>query len=34
VTLSFGQRQELQQYARRLLDAAEHEALDILLELL
>jgi len=34
VTLSFGQRQELQQYAQRLLDAAQHEALDILLELL
>ena len=34
VTLSFGQRQELQQYAQRLLDAAQHEALDTLLELL
>jgi hypothetical protein len=34
VTLSFGQRQELQQYAQRLLDAAQHEALDALLELL
>jgi len=34
VTLSFGQRQELQHYAQRLLDAAEHEALDALLELL
>jgi len=34
VTLSFGQRQELQDYAQRLLDAARHEALDALLELL
>jgi ParB-like chromosome segregation protein Spo0J len=34
VTLSFSQRQELQQYAQRLLDAAQHEALDTLLELL
>ena len=34
VTLSFGQRQELQQYAQRLLDASGHAALDILLELL
>jgi len=34
VTLSFGQRQELQYYAQRLLDAARHEALDELLELL
>jgi ParB family transcriptional regulator, chromosome partitioning protein len=34
VTLSFSQRQELQHYAQRLLDAAEHEALDVLLELL
>src|SRR5262249_7844439 len=34
VTLSFGQRQELQHYAQRLLDAASHEALDELLELL
>jgi len=34
VTLSFGQRQELQHYAQRLLDAAGHEALDELLELL
>lgn len=34
VTLSFGQRQELQQYAQRLLEAAGHEALDELLELL
>jgi len=34
VTLSFGQRQELRHYAQRLLDAAEHEALDELLELL
>src|SRR5919199_1503419 len=34
VTLSFGQRQELQHYAQRLLDAAQHEALDALLELL
>jgi ParB-like chromosome segregation protein Spo0J len=34
VTLSFGQRQELRQYAQRLLDAAQHEALDTLLELL
>jgi ParB-like chromosome segregation protein Spo0J len=34
VTLSFGQRQELQQYAQRLLDAAGHEALAALLELL
>jgi hypothetical protein len=34
VTLSFGQRQELQHYAQRLLDAAEHEALAALLELL
>jgi hypothetical protein len=32
--LSFSQRQELQQYAQRLLDAAQHEALDTLLELL
>jgi ParB-like chromosome segregation protein Spo0J len=34
ITLSFGQRQELQHYAQRLLDAAGHEALDELLELL
>jgi len=34
VTLSFSQRQELQHYAQRLLDAAGHEALDELLELL
>ena len=34
VTLSFGQRQELRHYAQRLLDAAGHEALDELLELL
>ena len=34
VTLSFGQRQELRHYAQRLLDAADHEALDELLELL
>ena len=34
VTLSFSKRQELQQYAQRLLDAAGHEALDALLELL
>src|SRR5262245_22182191 len=34
VTLSFSKRQELQQYAQRLLDAAGHEALDTLLELL
>jgi hypothetical protein len=34
VTLSFSKRQELQQYAQRLLDAAGHEALDVLLELL
>jgi hypothetical protein len=34
VTLSFGQRQELQHYAQRLLDAAGHEALDELLGLL
>jgi ParB-like chromosome segregation protein Spo0J len=34
ITLSFGQRQELQHYAQRLLDAARHEALDELLELL
>ena len=34
VTLSFRQRQELQQYAQRLLDAAGHEALDVLMELL
>jgi hypothetical protein len=34
VTLSFRERQELQQYAQRLLDAAGHAALDTLLELL
>jgi ParB-like chromosome segregation protein Spo0J len=34
VTLSFGQRQELRHYAQRLLDAADHEALAELLELL
>lgn len=34
VTLSFGQRQELQHYAQRLLAAADHEALGELLELL
>src|SRR5262245_17978310 len=34
VTLSFGQRQELRLYAQRLLDAAGHEALEELLELL
>jgi ParB-like chromosome segregation protein Spo0J len=34
VSLSFGQRQELQEYAQRLLDAAQHEALDVLLNLL
>jgi ParB-like chromosome segregation protein Spo0J len=34
VTLSFSQRQELQHYAQRLLEAAEHEALAALLELL
>jgi ParB-like chromosome segregation protein Spo0J len=34
VTLSFSKRQELQQYAQRLLDAAGHAALDTLLELL
>jgi len=34
VTLSFSQRQELQHYAQRLLDAAGHEALDELLRLL
>jgi ParB-like chromosome segregation protein Spo0J len=34
ITLSFGQRQDLQHYAQRLLDAARHEALDELLELL
>ena len=34
VTLSFSKRQELQQYAQRLLDAAGHAALDALLELL
>jgi ParB family chromosome partitioning protein len=34
VTLSFGRRQELRQYAQQLLDAAQHEALDVLLELL
>jgi hypothetical protein len=34
VTLSFSQRQELQRYAQQLLDAAQHEALDVLLELL
>lgn len=34
VTLSFSQRHELQDYAQRLMDAARHEALDELLELL
>ena len=34
VTLSFGQPQELQHYAQRLLDASGHEALAALLELL
>lgn len=34
VTFSFGQRQEFQHYAQRLLDAARHEALAALLELL
>ena len=34
ITVSFSQRQELQHYAQRLLDAAGHEALDELLELL
>jgi ParB-like chromosome segregation protein Spo0J len=34
VTLNFGQRQELRHYAQRLLEAADHEALDELLELL
>ncbi len=34
VTLSFRHRQELQQYAERLLDAAGHEALDVLVDLL
>mgnify|MGYP003393872726 CR=1 FL=1 len=34
VSLSFGQRQELEHYAQRLLEAARHEALETLLELL
>lgn len=34
VSLTFGRRQELQHYAQRLLDAADHEALDELLGLL
>jgi ParB/RepB/Spo0J family partition protein len=34
ITLSFRQRQELQHYAQRLLDAADHEALKVLLDLL